>query len=73
MEKQRVISRKSLPAKLPIWTTVLMFLLLDRFNAPGWVWGGMGVIFAIAWIVSVYQTFWLEKDVDLFCKGGPLA
>jgi hypothetical protein len=49
----KVISHKNLPTRLPIWTTVTAGLLLDRFSSPDWVWGIVGTLFVIVWIVCI--------------------
>jgi hypothetical protein len=40
MKKTKVIARKNLPAKFPILSTVVAYLLLDKLNAVDLVWGG---------------------------------
>jgi hypothetical protein len=51
---QKVIKRNQLQATLPTTATISMFLLLDRFHAPGWLWGAMGLLFAIFWVGAIY-------------------
>jgi hypothetical protein len=47
------IHPKYLPSRLPIWQTPIVFLLCDRFDAPGWVWGIAGTLLVITWIGAV--------------------
>lgn len=47
------IHPKYLPSRLPITFTAVVFLLCDRFSAPGWVWGIAGTFLAMAWIGSI--------------------
>lgn len=69
MQKQ-VIAFKYLPSRLPIWTTVVTYLLLDRFKSPSWVWGAVGVIVIFVWIACIvgmyyevsYNPFTGEKE-----------
>jgi hypothetical protein len=42
--KRKVIHKKNLPVHLPLSLTIALYLLLDRSNAPGWVWGALGVL-----------------------------
>ena len=61
----KVLSIKNLPTRLPIGTTALLWMLLDRLHVPSWVWGSVGaawVIIVIACIVAMFQ----EHAVDIF-------
>ena len=58
---KNVVSPRHLPARWPIMTTVVIGLLLDRCDAPGWVWGVCGA-FVFLWFVLVFiVTFWAEE------------
>lgn len=63
-DSKPVISRKNLPSSVPFNWTCVLFLLLDRFSAPGWVWGAVGLLVVLAWIgclMAIYE----EKHVDI--------
>ena len=64
MKQRRVLSALDLPTRLPIMTTIVAWLLLDRLSAPGWVWGIAGTLLVIYWIACVV-TLWTEKSVRL--------
>ena len=49
----KVISGKCLPVKLPASHTAIAWLLMDRFSPPGWVWGSVGALFLLYWIVAI--------------------
>lgn len=51
--KRNVISRKNLPVRLPMPMTISLGLLLDRLDAPGWVWGVGGAAMVIIWISAI--------------------
>lgn len=53
MNARNVISPKNIPASLPYSATIATGLLLDRINAPGWVWGALGTVFAVVWVSVV--------------------
>lgn len=59
------ISYRNIPSKPPIWNTLVCFLVMERFNAPEWLWGVLGFIFAIAWVASIYGII-MEEAVDIF-------
>lgn len=71
MKKQKVISPKSLPARLPIWQTAVVWLLLDRFHAPGWVQGAVWMLIGVFWVLSAVSVFYLETRVDISEKLWP--
>ena len=58
------IDYKNLPHTLPVNFTLMMWLLLDRFQAPGWVWGVVGTVVVLAWIGTI-ALIWNSKSVDL--------
>jgi hypothetical protein len=63
-KKVKVIDTSNFPSRLPIFQTLTTWLALDRFNAPQWLWGAMGLLFTIIWIVSIIGMVVQEK-VDL--------
>jgi hypothetical protein len=54
MKHLRVIPGENLPTRLPVHVTVLYGLLLDRFDAVGWVWGAVGTAFVFVWAIAIY-------------------
>lgn len=67
MPKNKVIKMNNLPTRLPFVATLVYYLVLDRFNAPGWVWGAVGVLMLLVWILAIVNLM-REEDVDLFFK-----
>lgn len=65
MTPKYVISRGNLPIRLPTTQTIIVWLLLDRFNAPGWVCGVIAGIGAIIWLAAFIVLF-TEKERDPF-------
>ncbi len=63
MKVRKVI--KNTPPKLPLSYTLLTYLLLDRFNAPEWLWGSFGVLFAIVWVIQIID-IWNCERIDIF-------
>ena len=64
MSRTKVIAGKNLPIRLPITLSILLWLLLDRLGAPSWVWGVVGTLLAIVWIVAIYAVF-TQESVEL--------
>lgn len=57
MKKHKVISVNNLPSKVPVTGTLLWILILDRLDAPGWVWGVFATLMVFLWIVIVTVIF----------------
>lgn len=68
MKKQKVVALKSLPMRLPILSTAVCYLLLDRFHVPGWAWGVAATIVVIVWIIAIISMVQSEH-VELFKDG----
>lgn len=49
---------------LPIQSTIVAYLVLDRFNVSLLVWGILGTIFAILWIILI-AAVWTYEGVEL--------
>lgn len=64
MKHTKVIKLNQLPSRLPIVQTIAWGLLLDRFHAPAWLWGAMGVLFLIVWIGAIVA-MWTETPIEL--------
>lgn len=62
---RKVLMYKNLPTRLPVVSTTVAWLLLDRLQAPGWVWGAVGAFYVLIWIICLYG-FWTEENIDIF-------
>jgi hypothetical protein len=59
-----VIPWGQLPAQLPIQTTALVYLLLEHFDASGWVWGVVCTMLALIWVLAGLR-MWTDKPKPL--------
>lgn len=66
MKRRTVVKWSSLPTHPMrfLWGTAVLWLLMDRFNAPGWahgvlwtVWGLLFIVFLVGW--------WHQDYVDI--------
>lgn len=64
MKPKKVVAFKNLPSRLPLWQTLTWFLTMERFNAPQWLWGCLGLLFVFFWCESIYGICTQEK-VDI--------
>ena len=67
---RKVIARTNMPVRLPIWQTVTMMLVFDRFGAPGWLWGVALTLVAVQF-VALYAVHRREMPVDMFDPAPP--
>ena len=58
--KPRKIARKNIPMDSPLPATVIYWLALDYWKAPGWAWGVVGTLVVVAWIVFLVEAFTAE-------------
>jgi hypothetical protein len=65
----KVIDSENLPARLPLWSSITVWLLLDRLQAPGWVYGVMGTLFAIIWIAAIVK-FFRQTETKIFNESN---
>ena len=63
------ISWKCLPTPIPVNSSVLCWLALDHWKAPGWLYGACGVLLGVIWVAWIYGLFAYET-VDIFEKDG---
>ena len=63
MTKRFVI--KNTPSKAPITFSLVLYLCMDKWNAPEWLWGVVGVIMIIIWIVILIDIY-NDVRIDLF-------
>lgn len=67
MKEKKVIAFKNFPRKMPLVSTIAWWLFLDRINAPGWLWGCIGLLVVLGWIAFFHSLFTAkEVEVDLF-------
>ncbi len=53
----KVLHPKNLPTRLPITTTTVAWLALDRLHAPQWLWASTATVGALLWIAAVMLLF----------------
>ena len=61
----KTLARKNLPVSAPILPTLAWWLLLDRLEVSGVVWGVAYSVAALVWAVNLYTLFKTEQ-VDIF-------
>jgi hypothetical protein len=64
LKHPKVIPLKHVAARIPITSTIAWWLLLDRLRASDLVWGIMGTLCAVVWIMSVVALC-IQEPVEL--------
>ncbi len=62
MSTYQVIAFKYLPPRLPILLGIVLWLLLDRLQPPGWVWGGAWTVYGL-YVVLIVTGMFMCKHV----------
>lgn len=57
MKRTQVVAVKHTYFRIPWLTTAVWWLLMDRFDAPGWLWGATGVVIVVLWVGFVKRMF----------------
>ena len=50
MTHRHVFPVDHIPARAPLTDTVLAYLAMDYYSAPGWIWGSVGALIAFLWL-----------------------
>lgn len=69
MDRKKVIDRKNLPVKFPLMQSILIYVVLDYYNAPGWLWGILTTLYSLIWILAIIS-FTREIDVNIFSQNN---
>lgn len=62
---KKVVSRSELPTRLPVLLSLVVWLLLDRFDPEGWIHGAAWCFVAVLWIGCIVE-FIKEKEIKIF-------
>ena len=62
--KRKVIDSKNLPMRPPLIGVLVAWLVIDKLDAPGWVWGAVGLFFAFLWIAWLFDVS-TREDTDI--------
>lgn len=63
-KKSKYIKSNNLPPRLSILWPIVWWLVLERFNAPGWLYGVLFTIIGIVYVTEVWRLFAADA-VDL--------
>lgn len=61
MKKSKWIHPSNMPLRLPVTSTVVLYLLLDKLQAAGWIQGVAWTVMGLLWVVAVAAIFNSER------------
>lgn len=67
MKSFKKIDRKNLPMHSPLIGSLVLWIALDHWGAPGWAYGAIGLFLALVWIAFFIDLFGAES-VDVLKK-----
>ncbi len=65
VQYRRVIKASNLPVRLPLTSTVVAYLLLERLNAVWWVWLVVAWLYGLYWLGTLVALI-AQRPVDMF-------
>lgn len=70
MKKKKVVSYQNERASPPWVQTAIVYLLLDKWHAPQWLWGAFGLLFLALWISQIIDMMHQIELPVLFDQDG---
>lgn len=64
MKTKHYFIRNAERPKLPIRDSILIYLVMDKFNASLLAWGILGTLLAIIWLIKIL-VFGISEGVEL--------
>ena len=55
-KKKRVVAPSSLPTRISLWPTIVIYLLLEKLQATGVVQGIVYTLLVVWWILVIYNS-----------------
>ena len=62
VKRKKVVRIKDLPTRTPTLLAAVVWLYMDRFNAPGWLHGIVWTLLGVWWIAAVITVFWVDDE-----------
>lgn len=64
-----VLPLDHLPVRMPLIPSIVFYIALDMYKAPGWLWGVVGSIMVLVWIVWAAMA-WRQEVRPIAGYGG---
>lgn len=66
----KTIHPKNAPTKLPFFNTIVVYLFLQHFNTPLWIYFIVSVIVVLFWVFALIAIYF-DEYTDIF-KNSPV-
>jgi hypothetical protein len=66
---RKALSNKNQPKRVSLAGALLVWLLLDRFQPPGWVWGVVLTFVGIVLLAQICDAC-TAKSIEIFTEEG---
>ena len=66
---RKFIHANNMPPKIGVLHFIVWWLALDRFGAPGWLYGALFTVLGIAYLIQLWTVFTFEA-VDVLGNKG---
>lgn len=67
---RQALSHKNQPAKISLVGALVIWLLLDKYQPPGWVWGVVMTLVGLVLLVQFVDAV-TAKSVEIFAEDPP--
>lgn len=64
MKTPKYLKASNLPPRISFVWPMVWWLILERFNAPGWVYGALYTVIAVVFVAECIR-LWTGEAVDL--------
>lgn len=61
---RKEIKWSNMPSRPPVVSTLVIWIALEYWRAPGWLWGSIGVLVAVQWVSEICGMF-ARESVDV--------
>lgn len=66
MKKTPVIAYSNLPLKPPFIGTAVIYLLLDKFQVSEIIWGIIGTVVVLYWVLYFLSVIFIQETRNIF-------
>ena len=72
MKKRNVIKSSNLRLRSPVMSGLIIYMALDKWNAPEWLWGVLGLL-VLMWIITFIIDMFNTTEIDLFADDKDMT
>lgn len=61
------LKNANMPSRPPIISTLVVWMALDHWHAPMWLYGALGTLYLFIWVGLIYAMF-SSESVDIIAR-----